>query len=125
MKSYKDFILQEEYLDEGKAKAARELLKRGGKKASKLLDKVKGKAGKAGKNATKGGGGGIAGKLGQAGVAGGVASGVGALVQGAGDLAKGAASEVAKKAKKIWAGGENDVDSDGAPGDHKGLPKAS
>ena len=121
MKSYKDFILQEEYLDEGKAKAARELLKRGGKKASKLLDKVKGKAGKAGKNATKGGGGGIAGKLGQAGVAGGVASGVKALLDGAKDVA----GATAEKAKKIWAGGENDVDSDGAPGDHQGLPKSS
>ena len=115
-------MLQEEYLDEGKARAARELLKRGGKKAGKLLDKVKGKAGKAGKNATKGG---AAGKVGQAAVAGGVAAGGKALLDGAVDLAKGAASEVAKKAKKIWDGGVNDVDSDGAPGDHKGLPKAS
>jgi hypothetical protein len=121
MKTYKEFCFGEEYLDEGKAKAARELLKRGGKHGKKLLDKVKGKAGKAGKNATKGGGGGIAGKLGQAGVAGGVFAGGKALLDGAKDVA-GAAAE---KAKKIWAGGENDVDSDGAPSDHSGLPKSN
>ena len=127
MKSYKDFILQEEYLDEGKRKAAQELLKRGAKGGKKLLDKVKGKgkAGKAAKDAAKGSGGGALKTLGTAGAAGGVGAGAALLGKGAYDLAKGAVGEVAKRAKKIWDGGETDVDSDGAPGDHQGLPKSN
>ena len=49
-------MLQEEYLDEGKGRAAKEALKRGGAKGKKLLDKLKGKGGK-GKKGGKGGGG--------------------------------------------------------------------
>ena len=125
MKSYKDFMLQEEYLDEGKRRAAQEVLKRAGKSGKKLLDKVKGKGGKAGKNAGKGSGGGALKNLGTAGVAGGVGAGVSSLVGAGVDAAKDVAGALAKKAKKIWDGGENDLDSDGAPGDHQGLPKSS
>lgn len=114
-------MLQEEYLDEGKAKAGRAAVK-GGKK---LLDKLKGKGGKAGKNAGKGSVGGAAKTAGAAAVGSGVVSGVGSLVGAGVDAAKDVAGALAKKAKKIWDGGETDVDSDGAPGDHQGLPKSS
>ena len=122
MKTYKEFCFGEEYLDEGKAKAAKELLKRGGKHGKKLLDKVKGVGSKVKDGAKKVGG---KGKLGAAAVGGGAAAGVGLLGKGAYDLLKGTASEVAKRAGKIWAGGTNDVDSDGAPSDHSGLPKSN
>ena len=117
-------MLQEEYLDEGKGRAAREAIKRGGKHGKKLLDKLKGKGGAAKKGAEKAGSG-AAKVLGRAGLAGGVGAGTALLGKGVLDIAKGAAGELAKKAKKIWDGGENDVDSDGAPGDHQGLPKSS
>ena len=121
MKSYKDFMLQEEYLDEGKGRAAKEALKRGAGKGKKLLDKLKGKGGKGKKGGKGGKGGGAAGTLGRAGLVGGAAL----VGKGALDLLGGAAREVGKRAGRIWAGGVNDLDSDGPPSDHQGLPKAN